>query len=142
MTTKNIYEVLDEVAAAPTPEEKAQVIARNHTTALNLVLRATFNPEIKFVFDAPVAYTPSDAPPGLSETSIHKEIWRVYLFEQNNPRVSPNLTLERKTELLCQILEGMEAREAEVFMNMILKDLKIEGLDRELAMSVYPQLLD
>lgn len=142
MATKNIYEVLEEVAAAPTAEEKQHVITRNHSAALNLVLRATFHPDIKFVFDKPVAYTPSDSPPGLGETSIHKEIWRLYLFEQNNPRVSPNLTLERKTELLTQILEGMEAKEAEVFMNMILKDLKVDGLDRELAMSVYPQLLD
>ena len=142
MTTKNIYEVFEEIAAAATPEEKQTVILRNHSTALNLVLRATFHPNIKFVFDAPVAYQPSDAPPGLGETSIHKEIWRLYLFEQGNPRVSPNLTLERKTQLLSQILEGMEAKEAEVFMNMILKDLKVEGLDRDLAVSVYPQLLD
>jgi len=142
MTTKNIYEVLAEVAAAATPDDKRHVLEKNHTSALMLVLRATFHPNIKFVFTSPVEYTPSDAPPGLGETSIHKEIWRLYLFEEGNPRVSPNLTLERKAQLLSQILEGMEAKEAEVFMNMILKDLKVEGLDRELAMSVYPQLLD
>ena len=141
MTTKNIYEVFDEVAAAATEDDKRLALIKNDTPALRLVLRAAFHPNIKFVFTEPVPYKRSDVPVGLGESTLHKEIWRIYLFEDGNPRVSPNLTLERKFQLLTQILESLETREAEVYMNMILKDLKVDGLTRELVMSVYPGLI-
>lgn len=141
MSVKNIYEVLDEIAAAPTKDEKIAAIVRNDTPALRLVLRAAFHDNIKFVVDKPVDYRKSDSPPGLAESSLHKEIWRVYLFEQGNPRVSPNLTQERKEQLLAQLLESLEAREAEVYMNMLLKNLKVDGLTKELVMEVYPGIV-
>ena len=51
MSVKNIYEVFDEFTAAPDKEAKKQVLVRNDTPALRLVLRAAFHDNIKFVFD-------------------------------------------------------------------------------------------
>ena len=60
---------------------------------------------------------------------------------EGHPKVAPNLTLERKEQLLIQILESLEKNEAEVFANMIKKDLKIPHLTAKLANEAFPGLL-
>lgn len=138
---KNIYEILDEVAVAPDDDARKVILFYNNNYALRCVLRATFHPDIKFVFDKVPLYKPSDAPKGLSDTTLHTQINKIYLFEVGNPRIDPNLTFERKEKLLIQILESLEAKEAVVFMNTLLKDLKVPGLTRELVEAVFPDLL-
>lgn len=138
---KNVYEVLDEVAKATNDQERKAILFYNNSYALRCVLRAVYHPDIRFVIDKVPYYKPSDAPVGLSETTLHKEINRLYLFEDGNPRVSPNLTLERKEKILIQLLESLEAKEAIVLMNTLLKDLKVPGLTKELAEEVFPDLL-
>jgi hypothetical protein len=129
----NIYEVLDKFKAAPDIEEKRRTLVANDSFALRCVLRAAFHeiPE----------YRPSDAPAGLADSSLHMDIEKIYLWEENNPRVSPNLTLERKRQLLVQLLESLEAREAEVLAGVIKKDLKVPDLTYELVDVTFPGVL-
>lgn len=138
--TKNIYEVFDELEAAPHKEAAKAILYYNMTPGMRGVLRANFHPGIKFVFDEIPQYRENDAPIGLGDTSIHKEINRVYLFEQNNPRVDPNLTLERKKLILVQILEAMEAREAKIFADMLMKRIKVKHLNKKLIEEVFPDM--
>ena len=138
---KNIYEVFDDIAKAKTRAEKIDILRSDRRKVLKDVLQGAFHPGIKFVFDKPLEYTPSDSPPGLGYTSIEQEMKRVYLFVEGNPRVDPNLTQQRKEHILMQILEALEAREAEVFMNMMLKDLKVKGLDEKLVREAFPGLI-
>lgn len=138
---KNVYEILDEVASAKTAEERRAILYYNNNYALRQILKAAFDPKIKFVIDKVPYYKPNDAPVGLSETSLHKEVNRLYLFEEGNPGVSPNLTKERKEQLLVQILESIEAKEAVVLTNALLKNLKVPGLNKKLVEEVFPDLL-
>jgi hypothetical protein len=138
---KNIYEVFDDIAKAKTRAERIDILRSDRRKVLKDVLQGAFHPGIKFVFDKPLEYTPSDSPPGLGYTSIEQEMKRVYLFVEGNPRVDPNLTQQRKEHILMQILEALEAREAEVFMNMMLKDLKVKGLDEKLVREAFPGLI-
>jgi hypothetical protein len=138
---KNMHEVFDELEAAPTRDAAKAILFYNMNAGLRGVMRANFHPGIKFVFDEVPPYKESDAPIGLGETNIHKEINRVYIFEQNNPRVDPNLTLERKKQILTQILEGLEAKEAKVFADMIMKKLKVRHLDKQMLEEVFPDML-
>lgn len=138
---KNIYEVFDEYVKAPTVDDKINILRTNSSYALRNVLRGTFDPNVKFVFNEIPAYKKSDAPPGLGYTSIHQELGRAYLFEVNNPRVSPTLTLERRKQILIQILESLEAREAEIFANMLLKRQNVEGLTYMMVRQAFPDLI-
>lgn len=138
---KNVYEILDEVAKATNDQDRKAILFYNNNYALRCVLRAAFHPKIQFTIEKVPYYKPSLAPVGLSDTTLHTEINRIYIFEANNPRVSPNLTQERKEKILIQILESLEAKEAVVLMNTLLKDLKVPGLTRELVESVFPDLL-
>ncbi len=137
---KNIHEVFEELEAAPHKEAAKAILYYNITPGLRGVLRANFHPGIKFVIDDVPNYRESDAPIGMGNTSIHKEINRVYIFEQNNPRVDPNLTLERKKLVLIQILEGLEAKEAKIFADMLLKRIKVKHLNKELIEEVFPDI--
>jgi hypothetical protein len=137
---KNIHEVFEELEAAPHKEAAKAILFYNMTPGLKGVLRANFHPGIKFVIDEVPSYRESDVPIGMGQTSIHKEINRVYIFEQNNPRVDPNLTLERKKLILVQILEALEAKEAKIFSDMLLKRIKVKHLNKKLIEEVFPDI--
>lgn len=139
---KLISEIFDEIKQRESKEDKIAVLRYNSSWALRNVLKRTFDPNIKFVINrVPSFYVPNDAPDGLGYTTIAQELDRAYLFELDNPKVSPNLTLERKEQLLVQILEALEKTEADVYMNMILKDQKVEGLTYEIVKEAFPDLL-
>lgn len=138
---KNVYEILNEVAEAKNDEDRKAILFYNDNYALRQILKATFDPRIKFVIDRVPKYRPNDAPIGLSETTLHKEVNRLYLFEDGNPSVSPNLTQERKEQLLIQILESIEAKEAVVLSNALLKNLRVKGLTKKIVEEVFPDLL-
>jgi hypothetical protein len=141
MSKKNIYEVFDDFVNAPTREAKIDVLRKNSGYALDAVLRGTFHPQIKYVFNDIPEYKKSDDPPGLSYTSIHQELSRVYLFEENNPRVASGLTLDRKKYLLIQMLEALEAKEADVLSGMIMKKLPVKGLTYKIVQEAFPGML-
>jgi len=137
---KNLYEIFDEFVKAPSRQEKVQVLRNNDNYALRNVLRGTFDPAVQFTIEQVPFYKPSDSPPGMGYSSIHQELSRAYLFERNNPKVSPNLSENRKQQLLVQILEALEAKEAEIFMNMLKKKQKVPGLTEKIVKEAFPNL--
>jgi hypothetical protein len=138
---KNIYEVFDEFEKAKTTAEKVNVLKNNSSYALRNILEGTFSPNIQFSIKKIPDYKPSDAPAGLGYTSIHQELGRAYLFQENNPKVNPNLSMKRKEEILIQILESLEAKEAEVYANMLLKKQRVKGLTPSVVKQAFPDLI-
>lgn len=138
---KMIYEVFDEFVSAPTKQDKINVLRKNDTFALRNLLIGTYNPNVQFVIEKAPQYKPSDVPPGLGYTTIHQELGRVYLFEKNNPKVNHNLSQDRKEQLLIGMLEALEKREAEVFLNMILKKQNVPGLNKKIVNEAFPGLI-
>lgn len=138
---KLISEIFDEIKQRTTKEDVIAVLRYNSSWALREVLKDTFHPNIQFVFSEIPEYTPLDAPVAMGYTTIAQELDRAYLFQVNNPKVSPNLTLEKKKIILIQILEALDKGEAEIFANMILKDQKIPGLTYEVVKEAFPDLL-
>lgn len=136
-----VFEVFDEFAKAKTREERINVLRRDNSFALKSVLKGTFDPKVQFVITEAPPYKSSDAPPGLGYSTIHQELGRVYLFQRDHPRVAPGFTDKRRREILIQILEVLESREAEVFMNMLLKKTDVPGLDASIVEEAFPGLL-
>ena len=138
---KNLYEVFAEFEKATKREEKIDILRNNKSYALECVLRGAFHPNIRYVIDEIPNYRKSDAPAGLGYTSIHQELGRAYLLEENNPMTSPDLTLNRKKVILAQMLESMEEKEAAVFAGMIMKRVPVKGLTYKLTQEAFPGLL-
>jgi len=137
---KNIYEILKEVEDAKSEEDAVWVLKYNSRFALKSVLQGMFNPKVKFLFTEIPKYKESDSPVGMGYTSIDQEIHRAYLFVEGDPR-SPNLTPKRREEILIQILEALESKEAQVFANMILKKNPYKGLTYKIVEKAFPDIL-
>lgn len=139
---KNIYEIFDEVANAKTAKDRVLVLQFNQSYALKSVLKGMFDPNVQFVFDDVPPYKSSPAPPGLGYNNLHQEMKKAYLFVKDDPRASPNLTMRRREQLLIQLLESLESKEAEVFANMIRKKKNaVKGLTYGIVKEAFPDIL-
>lgn len=138
---KNVYEVFEEFEKAQTKEDRLNVLRRNGNYAVKSILQGTYDPNIQFVFEELPTFKRSDAPPGLGYSHILSELKRVYLFEKNHPKASPNLTMERRKQILIQILEALEAKEADVFLNMLKKNQNVKGLNADIVREAFPGLI-
>ena len=105
------------------------------------VLQGAFSPNVKFSIKKIPEYKSENVPAGMSYNHINDALNRVYLFQEDHPRCPPALTEKRKIELLIQILEALEPKEADVFASMIKKDLKISHLTPALIKEAFPGLL-
>lgn len=141
MSNKNVYEVLNEFKSAKTKQERIDTLKRNDTYALRNILFGAFIPELKFTVKKVPEYRKIDVPPGMSYSHMTEALSRVYLFVEGSPRRPAGLTTQRETELLIQLLESLEPPEAEVFANMLKKDLKIPYLTPNLINEAFPGLL-
>lgn len=140
MAKKNIYEVLNDFKSVKTKQERIDVLKRNDTWALRMVLQAVFHPNVKF--DTPVPeWKKIEVPPGMSYEHMSGALSRAYLFQEGNPKRPPALTEKRREELLIQLLESLEPPEAEVFANMMRKDLKVPYLTQALVNEAFAGLL-
>lgn len=138
---KNIYEIFEEFEKAETRQQKIEVLRKNDRMTLRNVLQGAFHPAIKYNIKKAPEYKRSDSPPGLAYANLDTEFRRVYLFVEGSKKADPNLTPERREHLLIQLLETLEAKEAEVFMNMIMKNLKVKGLTQKIVEEAFPGLL-
>jgi hypothetical protein len=137
---KNVYEVFEELELAEDDFERIDMLQRNSSYALKSVLKGIFHPHVQFTINKQPDYKRSDAPIGLGYSNMTQELGRAYLFEANNPKVSPNLTEQRKMQILIQILECLEAKEADVYMSMLLKKPPV-GLTYETVKQAFPDIL-
>lgn len=138
---KNIHEIFEEFEQASSRKDKIAVLQKNDSYALRQVLKGSFDPKIEFIIEKVPYYSPSDAPIGMGYTTISQELKRVYLFQKDNPKRDPNLSKERVEVILIQILENLEAKEAVVFMNMLLKKQKVKGLTDKIVQEAFPGLI-
>lgn len=138
---KGIYEIFEEIEKTPNRQDKINILRFNNRKALEVVLQNSFHPDIKFLIDRVPYYKPSDSIPGLGYNSIDMSMKRIYLFQANHPKRSPNLSQKKMENLLIEMLESLEAKEATVFVNMLLKKQKVKGLNYSLVKEAFPNLL-
>lgn len=141
MANKNIYEVFDEFKKAKNKVDRIAVLRKNDTKALRDVLIGAFHPSIQFTVDKVPDFRRVSMPPGMSYDHMSGALSRIYLFMAGNSRVPEGLTEKRKNEILIQILEALEEQEADVFISILKKDLKVPYLTPALIDEAFPDLL-
>lgn len=139
---KNIYEILDEFDSCTTKEQRRDVLIKYAShPVFTKVLAYTFNPKFDFYVKAfPKQYKQPDTFPGIRYAGIESELRRVYLFLKGDS-TADSLSEEKRNILLLQLLESFEPREAQIFVNMMKKDLGIKYLTPNLVKEVFPALL-
>lgn len=139
---KALYEIFDEFENARSKKEKMAVIGSNLSQTLVDVLKLTYHPDYKWkVKELPENYkVPTDMLPGITYDSLNAQLRRLYMFLEGN-QTAETLTDKRRNELLVQMLESIEPREAEVILGIFQKDLGVKGLDYKFVKEAFPDLL-
>lgn len=139
---KNLYEIFDEFESAKNKKERMAVIERNLSPTLVKVLELTFHPNYKWkVKELPENYkVPTDVLPGITYDNMNSHLRRLYLFLEGD-QIAEQLTERRRNELLVQMLEAMEPRDAEIILGIFQKDQHVKGLDYKFVKEAFPQML-
>jgi len=139
---KTLYEVFDEFENAKSKKERMQVIGNNLSQTLVDVFKLTYHPDFKWkIKELPENYkVPTDMLPGITHDSLNAQLRRLYMFLEGN-QTAETLTEKRRNELLIQMLESIEPREAEVLLGIFQKDLGVKGLDYKFVKEAFPDLL-
>lgn len=138
---KNIYEIFDEFEEAKNKQQRMDVIGRNLSKVLTEVLQLGFHPEPKWYFDElPESYVVKDVPAGMSYAKLSTEMRKLYMFQKGN-EIADKLTDKKREQLLVELLQNLEPREAEVIMGIFRKDFGVKGLDYKFVKEAFPAML-
>jgi hypothetical protein len=139
---KPLYEVFDDFEQAKSKKERMDVIQKNLSTTLVKVLEMAYHPQIQWkVNELPHNYRlPTDTLPGITYDSLDSQLRRMYMFNVGN-ETAEKLTSKRQEELLSQILDSIEPREAEIILGIFQKDLGVKGLDYKFVKEAFPNML-
>lgn len=139
---KNIYEIFDDFENAKNKKERMTVIEKNLNPTLVKVLELCFHPQYQWlVKELPENYkVPTDVLPGITFDNLNSQLRRLYLFRVGDTTAEV-LTEARRKEILVQMLESIEPREAEVILGIFRKDFGVKGLDYKFVKEAFPNLL-
>ena len=116
-----LHEILVKVNNAKDKAKKIEVLRENDSVPLRQVLKGAFDPKIKW--DLPEGtppYKENDAPAGTEHTTLHQEARRLWHFVKG---ADEKLSKTRKEVMFIQMLEGLQADEAELLVNVKEKSL-------------------
>ena len=132
MNIKIIPEILNEVKDCKTEKEVKQVLLKNQSPALKLILKCVFDPSITFTIKELPAYRPDKGPIGISPSSLFVEARRLYVLTDLK-----DLRYDRKKEILIQMLESVHPSEAELIGKILKKNLGIPLLTEKLVHELF-----
>ena len=140
MKRKLISEILEELAPHDIDDKVTMLQEAFKNPTLNLPLRqiliATLDPAVKFDVSVP-AYKESTEVDGYASNSLSIEYRRLYIFFDANKQVSP----KRKSQILAQILESIDPKDAKLLERIIQKDFSEYGLTAEIVNMALPGLI-
>lgn len=141
--TPSIHEIFDKFSALSSKKERIEFLQSNKNPIFLQFLQNSFDPNIQYhISKFPSLYIePTDMLPGIEYSTIAQELRRTYLFQKGNP-TADSLTEQKRTELLTQILESLHPREADFFVRMLSKNLKVPFLTSNLIREAFPAFLD
>lgn len=130
-----ISEVLDKVHKAKTKAQKIEILRKNDTSALRMVLKASFDPTRKWVIPSgEVPYTPNDAPIGTEHTVLTSEARKLFHFIEGGDNETKQ---SQKENMFIQMCEGLHESEAKVVV--AAKDKRLHQVYKGLSKDVVKE---
>lgn len=129
-----ISDILEDLAPHDT-EDKITILQTNNSEPLRNLLRAALDPSIQFDVDVP-PYRKNKEVDGYASNNLMSESRRLYVFSK-----TANGTRKRKTEILGQILESIDPKDAILLAAIIRKDLSAYGVTIDVVNAAWPGLI-
>ena len=135
--TPLLSEVLTKVNNAKDKTKKIAVLKEHDSEPLRMLIKASFDPKIKWVMpEGNVPYKPNEAPEGTEHTLLTQEVRRFYHYIEGADNQTPRM---RKESMFIQMLEGLHKSEAELVCYAKDKVLhqKFKGLSDAVVKSAF-----
>ena len=78
--------------------------------------------------------------PGITHDTLNNQLRRIYIVQKGN-ETAEKLTPKRRNELMIQMLESLEPREAEIIAGILRKDQGVKGLDYKFVKEAFKDML-
>lgn len=139
MATFMLTEILDttnKLLESKDKQKAKQYLINNKTPMLKLLLKYLLDKDVSFYRKDCPQFTPDDSARGASVSILEQEIKRFYIFEASYDRCS----LERKDQLLVQILEMLKEEEALLVCNLIQRKNPYKKITKQFVLEVFPEM--
>jgi hypothetical protein len=136
-----VYEIFEEFNKAKTEIERKTVLLKHaDNMGLKLALKLAFHPQMKFMIKVP-EYKPMITPDSMGYTNLGYVLKKCYLFLEGHPHRPQNLSEEKMKNLMIQLMEGLEPKEAKIFESVVNKKLGVKYLTENLVQKTFPGLI-
>ena len=110
--TQLFSEILTRLGKIKTKKDKVTFLKQHNTDALRQIIKASFDPKIKWALPfGEVPFIPNDAPEGTEHNVLSYEARKLYHYiEGGNPQLSQN----KREMMFVQLLEGLHPDEEEI----------------------------
>ena len=112
--TPSFAEILTKVSKLKTKKEKVAHLRKYNSDSLRMVIKASFDPKIKWSLpEGSVPYIANEAPEGTEHTDLAYEARKLYHFiEGGNATLHQN----KRESMFVRMLEGLHPDEAEILV--------------------------
>ena len=109
-----ISEILDKVSKAKTKQNKIALLKEHDSQALRMVIKASFDPKIKWALpEGEVPFKRNEAPAGTEHSVLAYESRKLYHYIKGG---NGDLSQSKRETMFVQMLEGLHESEADVLV--------------------------
>lgn len=139
MATFMLTEILERVNELLEKRDKKtakQFLVNNAKPTVKLLLKYLLDKNVKFYRTECPKFTPDDSLRAAPISILEQELKRFYIFEEGYA----NCTLQRKDQLLTQILEMLNEEEANLVCNLLQRKNPYKKITKNFVLEVFPEM--
>lgn len=139
MATFMLTEILgrvNELLEAKDKKTAKQFLINNAKPTVKLLLKYLLDKNVKFYRTECPKFTPDDSMREAPISILEQELKRFYIFDANYT----NCTVQRKDQLLVQILEMLNQEEAELVCNLLQRKNPYKKITKNFVLEVFPEM--
>lgn len=134
----SISEILKNANNISSKQGKINYLRENWSQALLVVLRYTFDPNLKFLLpEGRPQFKKSDYRD--SQGMLYGEVRKLYLFVEGG---NDNLNQMKREQLFVGILESIDPEDAELLLHVKEKKLPYKGITLALVQEAFPEQIN
>ena len=130
-------EILGKVSKLKTKKEKVTHLQQYNTDSLRMVIKASFDPKVKWALPfGEVPYRANEAPEGTEHNMLSYEARKLYHFIEGGNNL---ITQNKRESMFVQMLEGLHPDEADILVAAKDKILhqKYKGLSSNVVREAF-----
>lgn len=131
-----ILERVNELLEAKDKKTAIQFLTNNSKPVVKLLLKYLLDKNVKFYRSDCPKFTPDDSLREAPISILEQELKRFYIFDANYT----NCTVQRKDQLLVQILEMLNQEEAELVCNLLQRKNPYKKITKKFILEVFPEM--